>query len=198
MPTTSSRYAGPSASQTVFPLLCRSCGNPRRPQQQAETGEIREQHAVDEEAGQSLTTIGVLPILLAQATTLRWFRRSFSRRELFLPTAFGDRVKEVHPAEVFWTFQRVGQSLIGMVEVLDASTVFGRTFCRFLPVRLFSLLGFRQPLLPHIHAVKPGVVERWVDCGDHAASFRPSILPRSSCLFSSFAARSCRGLTTCR
>ncbi len=79
-------------------------------QQLAETGEIREQHAVNKEAGQSLTTIGVLPILLAQATTFAMVSlESFLAANNFYQRHSVDRVKEVHPAEVFRAFQRVGQ-----------------------------------------------------------------------------------------
>ncbi len=198
MPTTPADMPDPSASQTVFPLLCRSAEIRAVAQQLAETGEIREQPRLTKKPGQSLTTIGVLPILSPRRRLSRWFRRSFSRRELFYQRHSVDRVKEVHPAEVFWSSSALASSLIGMVEVLDASTYSGVLSARFLPVRLFSLLGFDNRFYHNIHAVKPGVVERWGIVEITPASFRPSILPRSSCCSAVSRLRSCRGLTTCR
>lgn len=79
-------------------------------QQQAETGEIREQHAVDEEAGAVVNHNRRFAHLARQGDDFRdGFVGAFLAANYFYQRHSVDRVKEVHPAEVFWTFQRVGQ-----------------------------------------------------------------------------------------
>ncbi len=188
----------PSASQTVFPSLCHLAEVCAVAQQLAESGEVGESTRLTKKPGQSFTTIGVLPICSPMRRLSRWFRRSFSRREYFYQRHPVHRVKEVHPAEVFGRSSALASSLIGMVEVLDARRYPGVLFVRFLPVRLFSLSVFNNRFYHNIHAVKSSVVERGWIVEITPASFRPSILPRSSACSAVSRLRSCRGLTTCR
>ncbi len=79
-------------------------------QQLAETGEIREQHAVDEEAGAVVNHNWRFAHLARPGDDFRdGFVRAFLAANNFYQRHPMYRVKEVHPAEVFRTFQRVGQ-----------------------------------------------------------------------------------------
>lgn len=93
--------------------------------------------------GQSLTTIGVLPILLAQATTL-----AMVSSELFSPrmiSTSGIRctgLKKCMPQKFSGRFSALASSLIGMVDVFDASTVSGRTLSSVSASTAFFTFGF--------------------------------------------------------
>ncbi len=91
----------------------------------------------------SLTTIGVLPILLAQATTF-----AMVSSELFSPRIISTNgirwtgLKKCIPQKFSGRSSALASSLIGMVEVLDASTVSGRTFCSVSASTAFFTFGF--------------------------------------------------------
>lgn len=99
----------PSASQTVFHYFVDLAEIRAVAQQQAETGEIREQHAVDEEAGAVVNHNRRLAHLARQGDNFRdGFVGLFSPRII---STNGIRCTglKVHSAEVFRAFQRVGQ-----------------------------------------------------------------------------------------
>lgn len=79
-------------------------------QQLAETGEIGEQYTVDEEAGAVVNHNRRFAHLARPGDDFRdGFVGAFLAANNFYQRHSVDRVKEVHPAEVFRTFQRVGQ-----------------------------------------------------------------------------------------
>ena len=79
-------------------------------QQLAETGEVREQHAVNKEAGAVVNHNRRLAHLARPCDDFRdGFVGAFLAANNFYQRHSVDRVKEVHPAEVFRAFQRVGQ-----------------------------------------------------------------------------------------
>ena len=131
MPTTSSRYAGPIGQPNCFSItlsiLRKSAPSRSNRLKPAKYGNSTR---LTKKPGQSLTTIGVLPILLAQATTF-----AMVSSELFSPRIISTNgirwtgLKKCIPQKFSGRSSALASSLIGMVEVLDASTVFGRTFC---------------------------------------------------------------------
>ncbi len=113
MPTTSSSHAGPIGQPKLLLHRFIDLAEIRAvAQQQAEGGEVGEQHAVHKRSrGQSFTTIGVLPILLAHSHAFAEgrFRGLRTAKSLRTSGIRGTGLSAVRAAEVFRTLQRLRQ-----------------------------------------------------------------------------------------
>ena len=144
MPTTSSRYAGPIGQPNCFSItlstLRKSAPSRSSWLKPAKYGNSTR---LTKKPGQSLTTIGVLPIRLAQATTL-----AMVSSELFSPRMISTRgirctgLKKCMPQKFSGRFRTLASSLIGIVEVFEASTVSWRTFSSVSASTAFFTFGF--------------------------------------------------------
>ena len=143
-------------------------------QQLAEAGEVREQHAVNEEARAVVNDDRRFAHL---ARPRHHFGDGFVGG--FLPTDHFDqrhavhRVKEVHPAEVFRTLQharqfadRNGGGVRGQ-HGFRTHLVFGFGQHRFFHFRVLD-----DRFNHHVHTVETAVFQHWLDGGDHACKLQ--------------------------
>ena len=143
-------------------------------QQLAETGKIREQHAVHEETGAVVDHNWRFAHLACPCDNFGdGFIRAFLAANDLNQWHAVYWVKEVHPTEVFRALERAGQ-------LVDWD---GRGIRRQYGVRAYLIFGFRQYRFfhfrvfhdrfnHHVHTLKTAIVEGWMNSGNHARHFQ--------------------------
>ena len=160
--------------------------------QLAETGEVREQYAVDRKPGQSVNNDRRFAHLACPCHHhfSDGFVRGFPHGSL-RPAAFRcTGLKKCIPQKFSGRFGTLASSLIGMVEVFEASTGLRTNFVFRFGQHRFLTFGFSTTAsTTAIHAVETAVFQHGLNGGDRACELQPvNFVRRSSCLFRGLAA----------